>query len=111
VLQPGGVIALLRIIRRSFTCKIHHKQIKEHIIYFLFRPISEFQVARYLLNWLTVYLVFGTFFDSATNILLKNIGPITLKSLDPRQSTTFDIDTGYTSKQANQFQHMMLQLQ
>jgi hypothetical protein len=55
--------------------------------------------------------VFGTFFDMATNTLIKSIGPITLKSLDPGQSTTFDIDTGYTSKQANKFPDMMLQLQ
>lgn len=55
--------------------------------------------------------VFGTFFDMATNTLLKNIGPITLNSLDPGQSTTFDIDTGYTPKQANKFPDMMLRLQ
>jgi hypothetical protein len=34
-----------------------------------------------------------------------------LKSLDPGQSTTFDIDIGYTPKQANKFQDMMLRLQ
>jgi hypothetical protein len=55
--------------------------------------------------------VFGTFFDLATNTLIKSIGPITLKSLDPGQSTTFDIDTGYTPKQANKFPDMMLRLQ
>jgi hypothetical protein len=55
--------------------------------------------------------VFVTFFDRTNNTLLKHIGPITLESLDPEQSTTFDIDTGYTSKQANQFPYMMLQLQ
>ena len=55
--------------------------------------------------------VFGTFFDMATSTLLKSIGPITLESLDPGQSTTFDIDTGYTSKQANKFPDMMLRLQ
>lgn len=55
--------------------------------------------------------VFGTFSDKATNTLLKRIGPITLKSLDPGQSTTFDIDTGYTSKQADQFQQLVLHLQ
>jgi len=55
--------------------------------------------------------VFVTFFDRTNNTLLKHIGPITLESLDPEQSTTFDIDTGYTSKQTNQFPHMMLQLQ
>jgi len=55
--------------------------------------------------------VFVTFFDRTNNTLLKHIGPITLESLDPEQSTTFDIDTGYTSKQANQFPDMMLQLQ
>ena len=55
--------------------------------------------------------VFGTFVDKATNTLLKNIGPITLKSLDPGQSTTFDIDAGYTPKQANKFPDIMLRLQ
>jgi len=55
--------------------------------------------------------VFGTFFDMAAHTFLRSIGPITLKSLDPGQSTTFDIDTCYTSKQANQLRHMMLQLQ
>lgn len=55
--------------------------------------------------------VFGIFFDRTNNTLLKHIGPITLESLDPEQSTTFDIDTGYTSKQANLFPYMMLQLQ
>jgi hypothetical protein len=55
--------------------------------------------------------VFGTFVDKATNTLLKSIGPITLKSLDPGQSTIFDIDTGYMPKQANKFPDMMLRLQ
>ena len=55
--------------------------------------------------------VFGTFYDKATNTLLKSTGPITLKSLDPGQSTTFDMDTGYTPKQADEFSDMMLRLQ
>ena len=55
--------------------------------------------------------VFGTFFDMSTHKLVRTVGPITLESLDPGQSTTFDIDTGYMSKQANQLRHMILQLQ